>query len=66
MNSITGFREMFPTLVGDFEWVPNLNGEVADAVEIVRDLEPEALARWHQLLDNRMLSQIRMNNSVVA
>lgn len=58
MNIIMCFREMFPARMDDFEWLPNLNGEVADAGEIVRELEPKAVAGWHQFLDNRCFNKL--------
>ena len=58
MNIIKCFREMFLTQVDDFEWVANLNGVIADAGGIVRDLEPEAVAGWYQWLDIRCFNKL--------
>lgn len=44
---------MFLTQVDDFEWVANLNGVIADAGGIVRDLELQDVAGWYQWLDIR-------------
>ena len=57
-NIIKCFREMFLTQVDDFEWVANLNGVIADAGGIVRDLEPEAVAGWYQWLDIRCFNKL--------